>query len=380
MKKKALVASILTIALCLSLIAGSTFALFTSESTVNVAVTSGKVNVVATVDGDISYTSTLGEKLDQSSATLSGNTVTIVGMVPGDVVSFNLKITNNSNVKVNYRTKFTQTNADENKLLDALEITVENAATTGDDAAVAALAEVEGTAVTPAGTLDPNSDPITLKVTIKMPATVSDPKYQGASCNLAYTVEAVQGNAEFAVQATDAGSMGGAIEEGKEVTLANDITTNSNLLFNNWKGKSSIANLNGKNISSNSSAPNGFMFSAQNDNSQITINGTGTVSATFGLIQSSNNAKIIINGGDYIKTIFNGQGSAVVYVRDGGIVEINGGSFKCANKPSNTLKVDTSGGTIIVRGGSFYKFNPSAYVASGYTVEHVGDWYNVVPE
>ena len=50
MKKKALLSSVLVIALCLCLIAGSTFALFTSQSKVNIAVTSGKVDVVASVE------------------------------------------------------------------------------------------------------------------------------------------------------------------------------------------------------------------------------------------------------------------------------------------------------------------------------------------
>lgn len=50
MKSKVLVSSILTIALCLSLIAGSTFALFTDNSKVNVAITSGDVEVVASVE------------------------------------------------------------------------------------------------------------------------------------------------------------------------------------------------------------------------------------------------------------------------------------------------------------------------------------------
>lgn len=40
MDKKTLLASLLTIAVCLTLIAGSTFALFTSEDAVNIAVTS----------------------------------------------------------------------------------------------------------------------------------------------------------------------------------------------------------------------------------------------------------------------------------------------------------------------------------------------------
>ncbi len=50
MKRRVLVMSLLTIALCFSLIFGATYALFTSESKVNIAVTSGKVNVEASVE------------------------------------------------------------------------------------------------------------------------------------------------------------------------------------------------------------------------------------------------------------------------------------------------------------------------------------------
>ena len=49
MKKKVLVSSVLVIALCLCIIVGSTFALFTSKTQLNVAVTAGNVKVVATL-------------------------------------------------------------------------------------------------------------------------------------------------------------------------------------------------------------------------------------------------------------------------------------------------------------------------------------------
>ena len=50
MKKKTLLTSILAIVMCFSLITGATFALFTSEDKVNIAITSGKVEVTATVE------------------------------------------------------------------------------------------------------------------------------------------------------------------------------------------------------------------------------------------------------------------------------------------------------------------------------------------
>lgn len=50
-KTKVVVSALLAIVLCVSLVAGATYALFTSESRVNIAVTSGKVDLVASVDG-----------------------------------------------------------------------------------------------------------------------------------------------------------------------------------------------------------------------------------------------------------------------------------------------------------------------------------------
>ena len=49
-KGKLLFSSVIAIIFCLSLMIGATFALFTSESKVNVAVSSGKVSVVANAE------------------------------------------------------------------------------------------------------------------------------------------------------------------------------------------------------------------------------------------------------------------------------------------------------------------------------------------
>lgn len=179
MKKKALVASILTIALCLSLIAGSTFALFTSESTVNVAVTSGKVNVEATASTP-EYGSTLSNTLEQSGANAVGNTITIDKMVPGDFVKFNITITNFSDVTVKYRTVFTKVVDD--GLWAGLKIKIGDADYTATKASVWE-------------SLTPGSDSITVPVEVSLPVEAGN-EYQAKSCTFAYTVEAVQGNAE----------------------------------------------------------------------------------------------------------------------------------------------------------------------------------------
>lgn len=63
-KTKVVVTALLAIVLCISLIAGATFALFTSESSVNVAVSSGKVDVVATLDSHVTLYSPASIGLD----------------------------------------------------------------------------------------------------------------------------------------------------------------------------------------------------------------------------------------------------------------------------------------------------------------------------
>lgn len=203
MKKKALLSSILTIALCVSLIAGSTFALFTSENSVNIAVTSGKVDVVATVDGIELYTpkaisvdgtvtddtniadTVAGKFGNLGTAGINGNELTLTGMVPGDRATVTLKLINHSNVSVQYRTVI-QLIGEDNSLLSALKITFGE----GESAKI-----FNGNTVKSAWTAFDGTEQ-TVKAVIELPSTVGN-GYQDKTCKLAFTVEAVQGNAEM---------------------------------------------------------------------------------------------------------------------------------------------------------------------------------------
>ena len=181
MKKKALLSSILTIALCLSLIAGSTFALFTSESKVNVAVTAGNVEVVATVE-DLNLSSTLAAgNLNETSATEQDNTITLSKIVPGDVVTFNLRIKNNSDVSIKYRTIITKV-ADDG-LWNGLEVTIDGTIYDGTSK------------VSTWETAAPGSADIIVPVKVTLPESAGN-EYKLKTCTFAYTVEAVQGNAD----------------------------------------------------------------------------------------------------------------------------------------------------------------------------------------
>ena len=111
MKKKFLFSSILTIAICLCLIVGSTFALFTSNTGVDISVEAGKVNVVAKIEGDLQVKSLKETDYRTSNTFTNGGTanvdtdgvLVIKRMTPGDEVKFTIKVVNNSNVAIQYK-------------------------------------------------------------------------------------------------------------------------------------------------------------------------------------------------------------------------------------------------------------------------------------
>ena len=189
-KSKTFLGAVLSIALCASLIAGATFAIFTSESKVNIAVTSGTVKVTATVS-DLNATSP--EKITSEgtvvggyvagftnggSADYNGNEITLTNVTPGDKVTFNITVKNESTVKVQYRTRVVA--SEDNGLFGALKIKI------GD---------YTGMGISAWEALEVNSADKVLACEIELPTTTAD-EYQGKACKIAFTVEAVQGNAE----------------------------------------------------------------------------------------------------------------------------------------------------------------------------------------
>ncbi len=196
-KGSIILASLATIAVAGSIVAGATYALFTSESKTNIAVTSGKVDVTATMSdlktysgkadtltGDpeadaenIVLTETQGEFNNGGTASIDGNTLTLDKVTPGDKVTFTITVTNKSTVAVKYRTRITLVK--DTGLYDGLDIKI------GD---------YDGETITSWANLAVNSDPTELNCEVLLP-TDKGIAYQGKSCSLNFTVEALQGNA-----------------------------------------------------------------------------------------------------------------------------------------------------------------------------------------
>ena len=193
------------------------------------------------------------------------------------------------------------------------------------------------------------------------------------------------------IAATTAGALILAANQGGMVMVARDIALETAI----YVTKDLTVNLNA-NISIPTDTVGDGVFCVKKGT--LTLEGEGTVNGKsadtcdYNMALWADGGNIVINGGTYTTEgakSYDANGgrnnNELIYVKNGGKVTINGGTFIGEN-PAYTLNShDSQVGTIEVKGGKFYKFNPATdandatvYVAEGYTVVKNGDWYEVV--
>ena len=386
-KSKTFLGAVLSIALCVSLIAGATFAIFTSESKVNIAVTSGKVNVTATVDNLRLYsldnidlatlTGTEKERTEEGTfinggtAGLTGNALTLDRLTPGDRVTFDVNIANNSNVTVKYRMRISI--ADDTGLANYLNIKI------GD---------YTGRYVTIWKELAPGEGNQTLACEIALPVAST---VQDKSCTISLLAEAVQGNAAVSndehYPATAAG-LKEAMQYGGKVFMEKDIDVNEVMV----SGTTATIDMNGKTISNTEEiwSDNDYSWSliSAREGAKLTIDGNGKFLAKENdcfAVDVQDGAEVTIKNGTFIGNIH------AVYVFEG-TATIEGGFYYVQQKYSDATKADgfvlncydanRENGTakIIVKGGTFVNFNPADCWAEGAHTNFVADGYSVISE
>ena len=205
-KSSIIIASLASIAVAGSLIAGATYALFTSKSETNIAVTSGKVDVVATLEKVEIYSPTLiaadglsvidganaasGDVFaNGGKATFTDNSLTLDKVTPGDKVTFKINVTNYSNVETKYKTKLSLLDGDE-ILFNMLSLK-DTSDTTGHE-----ICSYE----TNWKDLDPTTDEANGTLTISDEYSLELPIaagniFQNRTCSIGFSVEAIQANA-----------------------------------------------------------------------------------------------------------------------------------------------------------------------------------------
>ena len=358
MKRNVIVSALLAITLCMSVLAGATFALFTSNAKVNLSITSATVKVSADVENLKLYSTTEvnpatneGKKQDLTGNTfLLGGTanftdgvLTLDRLAPGDGVTFDIKLTNKSNIDVKYRVVIGEATGGD--LADALDITVNGE-------------KYEGAINTEWNEVAANADIPSVPVKVELPVA-ADNDYAEKTVSLDITVEVVQASI-------------------KNTESAKKFTEDTEYKLTGIKANGG----------------NGVLRVTYGT---LTINGVGTLKAVessdhyaMAIWANGANSKVIINGGKYVQEITGTDTQYdLIYASGKATIEIYGGTFQCAT-PQWTLNcLDNSGSKIYVMGGKFYKFNPAEphvqpegteeiIVPEGYEVKKSGDWYSVV--
>ena len=315
MKKKVLLTSIATIALCLCLIAGSTFALFTSESKVDISIKAAKVEMTASISdfklesvqadpngtivdefgGKYSYVERKDTFANGGTAVVTGSVVTLDKVTPGDKVSFNVEGANTSDVTIQYRYII--------ECIEGLDALAEGLVVSINGVEYNCLKSYTSTWMT----LQPGQDITKIPVSIELPVKAGN-EYQSKSAKLRVAIEAVQGNAattntsEIDLAVSTAEMLAKALKSDVKniaVTLANDIEVPVSALsaYGQTSGSGEYKlggdstetisiDLNGHKLT----LTTGYMTSigAKNDNAIITIkngsmNGTGNKATTWNI-------------------------------------------------------------------------------------------------
>ncbi len=286
MKKKAgiIATSVAAIAVCSSLIAGSTFALFTSESEVNIAVNAAKVALSAEVETGAATSRLGGAALGRFS---NADGLAIQDIAPEDEYEFKVKVTNTSSIKTLYRTKIEFTDTE---LASALTVTVDGVEYAGIKSYTtpwAALGAKE----------NPEKD-LAVKVSFFDQENVN--RFKEKTTDVKVIVEGVQGNAGYALAGepsvvkipagkihvvNDSEELATALQDvagnGGTVELAGnaDLPTENSTEIT----KDVLFNLNGNDV--NVTSKNGSAFLVQNGASMTVSNGDMNVDVNKAFLQ-----------------------------------------------------------------------------------------------
>ena len=431
MKKKVILSSVLSIVLCLSLICGATFALFTDTETVNIAVTSGKVDVNASIElvAIRSRTMEWKEVTDSGTfetagtATLNGNTLNLINIVPGDEAVCKITVTSDSNVDILYRTVLKSVN--DTGLFEALKVSIGD--DTNYDAESTTYKGYDGNEI---GTtwkklIADTTDVVTQYVKITFPYTGEDQnQYQDKTTGIAFTVEAVQGNAEIEEEyVSTVDELKAALTRGGKVILSGDmqldgplsvssdveldlngytLTGNGSYALNFTGGKSVLRN---GTVQAAGSGKNVNCLWTEGD-AVVDLYDVEMISGTTGTntnfpIWTDGTSVLNIHSGTYT----NANGGCVVYAGGDSVVSIYGGEFDSAENYISGYTwamindQDSGNATITIYGGAFAAFDPSdknddrtgdgpgnsdSFVADGYEVSSIVKngltWFYVFPE
>ncbi len=190
MNKKTLLTSLMSIVMLASVGVGATYALFTSETSTNIAINAAKVEVKAEVKNlvtsSMGVTQPEGTFENGGSATINESVLNLDLVSPGDKAEFDVELTNNSNIDIQYRTIISS--IEDNGLFSGLIVTVDGNVLKGVGGELVVKSNWESL-----GQYENFTKPI--HVVVELPENVGN-EYQTTSTKLSIALSAVQGNAK----------------------------------------------------------------------------------------------------------------------------------------------------------------------------------------
>ena len=215
--KRNVTISIMTICLLLLMLTGSTYALFTSQDSVNMVVSSANVKVEAEItdfktysldvkQGEVSGVGTATFELGGTATLDTDGALNLTHVAPGDKVEFTLSILNTSNITILQRVRILSTTTDQDavKLLGGLNITIAGKAYGFNEQGEFCNKVVDAAGTVTYTALDINSWASVnamvnsnINVTVELPKSAGN-EYQNLTWSLQVIVEAYQGNASEA--------------------------------------------------------------------------------------------------------------------------------------------------------------------------------------
>ena len=381
--KKAFLMSVLSMVLCVAMLVGMTFAWFTDTASTGVnKIQAGKLDVELMYSTDMR---TWKEATDQTKL-FDDNAL----WEPGYTQVVYLKVVNKGNLALKYEAGFSKNytsnkgknvNGDWYRVDNYLKIgtaKTETAYASREDvwSAIAATEKTLAKDVMLTNgwiTLNPNAESEPFAVAIYMPTSVGNEanasKYRPSSVSgLGIEVRATQATVEN-------DSFGFTYDKNAATVLKRvEYTDGEHTVTGNIQANGTAGAIHGTGTA------------------KITVDATtvyGTYVSNYAMaVCASSRSEIIIRGGSFANQAPAGSALSLIYAEDNAKITIEGGTFKCV-APAWTLNCnDNDTATITVKGGSFYKFDPSnvtvgegeIIVDAGYKVVQDGDWYNVVPK
>ncbi len=381
--KRALLTSALAIVLCVTMLIGTTFAWFTDTASTGVnKIQAGNLDVKLMYSTDMQ---TWKEATDQTKL-FDDNAL----WEPGYTQVVYLKIVNAGNLALKYEAGFSKNytsnrgknvNGDWYRVDNYLKIGTAETATkfANREAVWAAVAATEKTLAKDVMltngwiTLEAGEESAPFAVAIYMPTSVGNEA--NASKNRPSKVTGL-GIEVRATQATVENDSFGPDYDANAATVLERVeyTDGEHTVTGNIQANGTFGAIHGTGTA------------------KITVDATtvyGTCVSNYAMaVCASGRSEITIKGGEFANQAPAGSTLSLIYAQDNAKITIEGGTFKCVS-PEWTLNCnDNDAATITVKGGSFYKFDPSnvtvgegeIFIADGYKVVQNGDWYNVVPE